>query len=528
MANPDDSTWRRASRRGAAAPGRPRRAPRRDVLVLLALALVIPASGSPPADTAIALALRSGVLARPATVEPRPAQTIEGFGASGAWWTHDLVAFPPEERARVADLLFGPRGIALSSFRYHIGSGGAGVTDPARAPESFATRPGVYDWSRDGAGLTFLRLARERRVPVLVGFAVSPPAFWTSNGKACGGRLLPGAEAPFAAYLADVVAHLREAEGIALTHVSPMNEPDHTMAPCAQEGAVVPVPQRATVVRELARALAARAPHARVIADESSHVAKQFLKEVRGWLAPDIARSLGAIAIHMYDYPDEGPLRAAAAEGARAGRPVWMTELCCYDGAGFGPQFDPTMTSGLWLANTIWQGLARGNQTLFSWWLALSPATGCRPAAEPACPRTSNSRGWNDGLLYYDPEFRRNGNRSIYFTKRFWVMGNFSRFVRPGAVRHEVTGAPDGVRVLAFAMRRGWVVVAVNNVPAPVSLGLRLPPAEGRRLEVTGAFETSATRDLVPVRPPVLVPGAETLVAVLSPRSITTVTLSRS
>src|SRR5436190_15770315 len=91
-----------------------------------------------------------------AVVDQRGGQTVEGFGASGAWWPNDLVNFAAEVQDRVAALLFGPDGLALSVYRYNIGGGGVGVTVPARAPETFLVSPGVYDWSRDPGGRLFL------------------------------------------------------------------------------------------------------------------------------------------------------------------------------------------------------------------------------------------------------------------------------------------------------------------------------------------------------------------------------------
>ena len=55
-----------------------------------------------------------------------------------------------------------------------------------------------------------------------------------------------------------------------------------------------------------------------------------------------------------------------------------------------------------------------------------------------------NANGFNDGLLYYDEKYATDGITKIFTTKRFYVLGQFSRYVRPGAVRHDVTGAPAG------------------------------------------------------------------------------------
>ncbi len=62
-----------------------------------------------------------------------------------------------------------------------------------------------------------------------------------------------------------------------------------------------------------------------------------------------------------------------------------------------------------------------------------------------------NTKGFNDGLLYYDQHGVADGVTKIFTTKRFYVLGQFSKFVRPGAVRHDVTGLPKGVHALAFS-----------------------------------------------------------------------------
>lgn len=496
-------------------------------------AVVLPAGPS----SAQAVALR-GVRASPGAaalaptvdVSPAPAQTISGFGASGAWWPNDLVDFPRRAQERVADLLFTRRGIALSSYRYNIGGGGVGVNNPTRAPETFLVKPGVYDWSRDPGGMRFLRLARDRGVPVLVGFVNSAPPPWTTNELSCGGQLVPGAETAFATYLVDVVRHLNDAEGIHLTYLSSMNEPDNSFGSCGQEGMAVPVSQRATVVQALGRELAGTDTHTGIIADESSLAFFQFLPEVPQWLGtPNTAQWVAALAHHAYEFPTDALALQVATLGPRFHKPLWMTETCCFNGKGpfigFGPQYDPTMVSGLWLADTIWQDLTVTGDAAFDWWTALSPQLGCAPAADRGCARTLNPNGWNDGLLYYDPNFRTDGNHSIYTSKRYWVLGNFSRYVRPGAVRHEVEGVPAGLRVLAFARGEHWNVIVIDDAApgaAPASLRIALP-GQRRKFRATAAVQTSAISDLAPVRPP-RPRGDGTFLAQVPSQSVTTLT----
>ena len=453
-----------------------------------------------------------------AQVDAAPGQRIDGFGASGAWWPNDLVKFPRRVQRRVEDMLFSRRGIALSGYRYNIGGGGVGVNNPARAPKEPAT---------DTAGLTFLRAANHARVPILTGFVNSAPPQFTTNGMSCGGSLEPGSEAAYAQYLAGVVKRLHDRDHITLRYVSPMNEPDNSFGACGQEGMTVPVDQRALVVQELGKELARRAPYAKVIADETT--ADSILaNEAPQWLAvPNTTKYLAAIAHHTYDFPDDALRQRVPPIASGFGVPTWMTEICCYKGSGgvatsFGPQYDPTITQGLWLADQIYDDLTIAGDSAWYWWTALSPAIGCDAEADPQCATQVNGRGFNDGLLYYDQNAARDRSADIFTTKRFFVLGHFSRYVRPGAVRHDVHGAPDGVRVMAFERGGEWTVVAWNEGPTEAAFRLALP---GPRKAVRSAVATSATDQLSPTTRPTSA-GAEGWDVHVAPQTVVTYTFS--
>ena len=464
-----------------------------------------------------------------ATVSSAPAQTMEGFGASGAWWPIDLARFRPDVQEQVGALLFGPPpgGIQLSVYRYNIGGGGTGVRAPSRAPETFLVRPGAYDWERDVGGRLFLRMAAGYGVPVLVGFVNSAPAIWTTTGTCTGGALVPGTERLYAGYLADVVTRFHDADGIAMSYVSPMNEPDYTFEGGGQEGMAVPVDQRAAVVGELGAILASRAPYAQVIADESSQVGSQFLPEVPGWMAVDgTPRRVAALAHHLYDFPDDSTLQSARRMAARLNKPLWMTEICCArsDSGTWGRQYDPTIAGGLVLANLVWKSLTQAGDAAFHWWVALSSALGADLVSDPEAPFQVNGDGWNDGLLYYDPDYARTGDQRIFMTKRYHVLGQFSRYVRPGARRHDVAGAAGPLRLLAFSGAGAWTIVAINNAAAsapPSPMRVQLPEGGGGPVIPVETVETSALRSLEHVRPPQVSVGGR-IEAMLPAQSITT------
>jgi O-glycosyl hydrolase len=471
-----------------------------------------------------------------ATVSPAVAQTMAGFGASGDWWVNPVQYFPPAAQRHIANLLFTSQGIALSQYRYNVGGGGVGANVPTggeselsfadRAPQTFYVAPGIYDWSRDAGGTTFLRYAAADHVPQIVANANAAPWAFTSNGKSCGGQLKPGMEQAYADYLTTVVSHIRQAWHIKISYVSPMNEPDYTRSDCTQEGMAVPPAQRATLVQDLGKNLAAQAPYAKIIADESSDVGSQFIPEVPQWMSvPGTAQYVAALAHHTYDFPSDATMQQARAIGVQYGKPLWATEICCFvyrqgSTPTYGQQFDPTITGGLALAQIIAQDLTQANDAAFDWWTALSAAQGC-DVSQPGCMTTVNTTGWNDGLLNFDPNFGTDHNYNVHPTKRFWTLGNFSRFVRPGAQRHDVTGTPSGVQALTFRTGSQWQVVVINTNAAgsaPASFGLQLPGSG--QLQPAGTYQTSATDNLTKVANP---PVQGTTATLTSPaQSITT------
>jgi hypothetical protein len=64
-----------------------------------------------------------------ATVLSTRAQTFNGVGGSGAWWSNDLYHFPESVRRNLSDLLFSEQGLGLSSYRYNLGGGGMYLFD---------------------------------------------------------------------------------------------------------------------------------------------------------------------------------------------------------------------------------------------------------------------------------------------------------------------------------------------------------------------------------------------------------------
>ncbi|KUM76094.1 glycoside hydrolase [Streptomyces curacoi] len=473
-----------------------------------ALAVAGPLISAPPAGAADTPA---------AEVSPHAAQAIDNIGASGAWWVNDLKNFDPKVQARVAKLLFSKDGLDLSAYRYNIGGGGTGVTYAPRAPEDFLSDDGTYDWSRDKAGRTFLYAAAKYGVEDLIGFVNSAPAQWKTNGKSCGGHLKTENEQDFAKYIADVTDRFAK-QGVRLDYISPFNEPTNSFDSCGQEGMLVDVPQRDDIVRALGAEQQARKQRTGIIADESTSTVK-FNDEVPRWInEPGTAQYVDKLAHHTYDNPSDAD-RAKVYETAKSvGKTSWSTEICCFGkgGTGWAQEYDPTIDGGLNLSRIIYKDFATAHDSAFHWWVALSEMIGTDPLAK-------NDQGWNDGLIYYDPDYAANGNQTLYFTKRYYALGQYSKFVKPGSVMHDVTGLPEGVEASVYDRDGKWVVVVNNHNTTDTALDLHFNSKSP--LWATKAVRTSADENWANVAKPSVKGG--TVSASLPARSITTYVLAQ-
>ena len=183
-------------------------------------------------------------------------QTMEGFGASAAWWAQDVGGWTElsengtEIRTEILELLYGGNGIGLDIYRYNLGAGSktedtSYYSDPWRKTESFITADGAVDYSRDANAVWCMKKAVDCGVQNVVFFSNSAPDTMTINGKThsdpdesrldyvndAGENVYfskPNLDASqyenFANYTLDAIEHFRNL-GIPVTAVSPINEP---------------------------------------------------------------------------------------------------------------------------------------------------------------------------------------------------------------------------------------------------------------------------------------------------------------
>ena len=302
---------------------------------------------------------RKGLItSEPVTINNQAKQKITSFGASGAWWPNDLIHFPENQQRHLSNLLFSERGLYLSSYRYNMGGDGGNdtkqVTTPGSRVESFMKTDGSYDFSRDHAGVTFLKKAQYHNVPYITFFINAAPSHIADNGQACGWDLTKAKIPAFADYISKVLSYWTS-NGIKIKYISPMNEPDNLRADCGQEGMTVNKNLRTSVFQAIKSAQNGTASSVvDIIGDETSQITTQAVFEDPTWL-PSSAPYLSNIAVHNYDYPSDESLMAyynqTLALTNNKPPPIKFTETCCSVNSGsgsgvFGQQYDPTMVNG--------------------------------------------------------------------------------------------------------------------------------------------------------------------------------------
>jgi hypothetical protein len=471
-------------------------------------------------------------------------QTIANFAASDAWAGQFVGNWPAAKKEAIADLLFSteagaggqPKGIGLSMWRVNLGAGSAeqgeasGIKDEWRRAESFLTPTGTYDWDRLAGQRWFMAAAKKRGVQQFLAFLNSPPVSLTRNGKAYATakqpNLAPEKFGPLADYCARVVGGVRQKTGITFDYLSPVNEPQWDWSDGGQEGTPFQNEDIAGIAKALGARLAASKLPTQILLAEAGKLDYLFTTADKPGRGDQLTAFFGdkagptylggtprvapIIAGHSYftTSPEAQAVATRQQLAARvAGVPgmvYWQSEYCILgDNAGEingGPR-DLGMAPALYLARAIHHDLAVANAAAWQWWLAISPYD------------------YKDGLVYID---KSKTDGQYYPSKMLWALGNYSRFVRPGAVRlaaqlADAAASPRGPLVSAYRSANGkqLITVVVNDSDAPASLRLELT---GRRLGASQPYTTSATGDLRPGPP---VPAGQALP--VAPRSVTTV-----
>ena len=372
-------------------------------------------------------------------------QTMESFGASGAWWSQYVGGWDKPYgdgtkavRDEIASLLYSKEeGIGLTNYRYNVGAGSAdsgngSFTDPNRRAQSFETAPFEYDWSKDANAVWFLKKVVELGAEEVVFFCNSPIERLTVNGLAHMSEknkvnLLPENYVAFARYVLDVTEHF-VAEGIPIKFVSPMNEPQWDWLN-GQEGCYYKPQEVVGVYQAFLEELETRETLSQVeLSGPESGEWGNLATTYTGMLLKDDVLSKHFTTIDNHSYWTNA--------SAKKSFKNWMTinfpeiKLRTSEWCEMVNGSDYTMDSAFNLVDVLYEDLTILDVVSWQSWVAVAPG------------------GYRDGLIYVNTE-----KKAYRATKRLWAYGNYSRYIRPGYVRVDISSNYDDIdqlRPVAF------------------------------------------------------------------------------
>lgn len=406
---------------------------------------------------------------------------FDGWGTSLCWFGNAVGRWPEPVRSEIADALFAENGLGLTVVRYNIGGGeqpGHKHMPWFRQMEGFQDADGVWHWEADPGQRWMLEAAKKRGVLRFEAFSNSPPWWMTRSGCASGApkgtedNLAEGKEEAFSLYLAEVVRHFRDQWGIRFDTLEPMNEPwtDYWRAGHNQEGCHFDHASQRRLLQTLRRVLDRQGLEAVALSasDETS-----FRKACESWQAYDDATRACVAQVNAHAYNTEGraELRILIAS---SGKPLVMSEV---DNAGGCAHDHDSMAPGLVLAKEIVDDLNELRPLRWIFWQAVEDEGG----------QKAGNGNW--GLIHADLE----GTSHWWcLTKKYHVMAQFSRFIRPG-FRILAAQQPNTVAALDAAGSR-LVLVLLNTEKKEETANLDLngfPQAE----PIVEAHRSSATEN---------------------------------
>ncbi|MBQ9667361.1 MAG: xylanase [Prevotella sp.] len=457
-------------------------------------------------------------------------QTLEDFGASDCW-TVNFVGryFSDTQKQNAARWLFSqqtdsqgnPEGIGLSCWRVNIGAGSAAqgsasnIENETRRAECFLQADGTYDWTQQQGQQWFMQQAKDYGVDHFLLFSISPPVYYTKSGKAntnnqnmsC--NLKDDCYDDFAEFLATTAQHFA-GQGYPISYIDPVNEPRFDWK-SGQEGSPWENANIATLARQLDTSIRSRNLAVKVLVPEASswdllyggsgraanQVEAFFNKSNTSTYIGDLQTVEHAVAGHSYwtfgNNNDLQNVRQNVWQAAsKYNLKVMQTEWSMLDAepstsAGFPASYAAAtkMDIALYMAKLIHCDLTFGNMSSWHYWTAMDQEK--YDQKNRFYLIRINAQGDTGDESYGD--IKKGG--TLTADKNLWVLGNYSRFIRPGYRRVLTEGAdemngllgsswlsPDGKTVVT-------VLVNMSRSVRKLDVALDNIKVEGTRVYVT-------------------------------------------
>lgn len=463
---------------------------------------------------------------------------FEGWGTALVWFGNVTGGWPDEIKNELADALFSEEGLNFNIVRYNIGGGDSPETEPYmrkggavpgywNRPAEFGPpedadedwkemenwwdpdNPDHWNWEADKNQQWWLKAAKERGVNIFEAFSNSPPYFMTVSGYVSGhfdpnkDNLRSDQYTNFAIYLTRVVEYLEKEFGINIRTLSPVNEPNtnYWRALGRQEGSHWEPLSQAKIIKEVQKQLDELGLDTVVSAMDETHP-QRFRTN---WSAYDqeTKDSIGQMNVHTYWPGERDSVRdLAKIENKR----LWMSEV---DLGGSLPQNHYAIEPGLELSERITSDIKNLEPAAWVLWQAI----------EDEVNMNHENENSNWGLIQVD--FAPDDFDSLVWhkNKKYYVMGNYSKFIRPG---YQIINTNNDNTLAAIDKKTNQLVIVYTNhtqteqnVEFDLSGFNYISEYSVAKTYVTSATDNLAAKDTIDIT-------GETLKATVGPKSVTT------
>ncbi|MCU4970570.1 RICIN domain-containing protein [Bacillus toyonensis] len=467
---------------------------------------------------------------------------FDGWGTALAWFANITGGWPDNIKNELADALYSESGLNFDIARYNIGGGDSPETNPymrkGGAVPGYWNRPAEYgppngstenwteqknwwspenpehwNWSADANQRWWLQAAKARGVDTFEAFSNSAPYFMTQSGyvsgswNGLGDNLKPDQYENFASYLTTVVGHLQEDMDIKFKTLSPVNEPYGAWAAKGrQEGSNWSAASQVKIINEVKKQLDEKRLSTSVSAmDDTS---PWHFREDWEQYDSTARNNIGQLNVHTYNTSDRVAVRDIA---KGIGKPLWMSENDLGHG-GDGQNYDD-IRPGLVLSEKIQADIQQLEPKAWVIWQAIEDEVNMNPQHE-------NS---NWGLIQVDFEPKDPSHVKINKNKKYYTMGNYSKFIRPG---DQVINSNNQNTLAAIDSKNNSVVVVYTNSSSEEkSINVDLSGFESvKETSAATPYVTSAVDNLQ--RKEEIKISDKTLSTVVQPQSITTFVIS--